>query len=152
MKLFRRTVIAALTMGFTQQAIAAEIKVLCIPAWKSSFEVLLPQFEREAPATKSRFVARFFPTRRARSRSGDFDELRFAAPQIDDLIKQEQTHCRIESRHRAHQYRGRREKRRAKARTSGMKRLSSAYALLAAKSGSPTPSKVRPVFIWTEAA
>jgi molybdate transport system substrate-binding protein len=87
MKLFSRAAIAALAMGFAQQAVAAEIKVLCIPAWKASFDVLLPQFERDSGNTVTIRYA-IYPDQKSQIESGEFDVALFAAPQIDDLIKQ----------------------------------------------------------------
>ena len=86
MRAFWRAALVALTAGFAQQAAAADIKVICIPAWKSSFETLLPQFERE---TGHKVTVRYgiFPDQKSQLESGDFDVALFAAPQVDDLIK-----------------------------------------------------------------
>jgi molybdate transport system substrate-binding protein len=73
--------------GFAQQAVAAEIKVLCIPAWKASFDVLLPQFERDS-GHKVTLRYAIYPDQKSQIESGDFDVALFASPQIDDLIKQ----------------------------------------------------------------
>lgn len=86
MKLPDRAVVAALAMGFAHHAVAAEIKVICIPAWKASFEVLLPQFERDSGHTVKLHYA-IYPDQKSQIESGDFDVALFAAPQIDDLIK-----------------------------------------------------------------
>jgi molybdate transport system substrate-binding protein len=87
MKMLLRAALAALAMSFAFQARAAEIKVLCIPAWKASFEVLLLQFERD---TGNKVVPHYaiFPQQKTQIETGDFDLALFATPQIDDLIKQ----------------------------------------------------------------
>src|SRR3978361_798935 len=86
MTMFWRAALVALMTGIAQQAVAAEIKVLCIPAWKASFDVLLPQFERDSGHTVTLRYA-IFPDQKSQIESGDFDVALFAAPQIDDLIK-----------------------------------------------------------------
>jgi molybdate transport system substrate-binding protein len=90
MKFFWRAAIAALAMGFAQQAIAAEIKLICIPAWKASFESLLPQFERETGHKVSVRYA-IFPDQQQPIEAGDFDVAFFARPQVDELNKQGKT-------------------------------------------------------------
>ncbi len=81
---------AALTIGLVQGAGAAEIKLICIPAWKASFESLLPQFERE---TGHKVTVRYaiFPDQKQPIEAGDFDVAFFARPQIDELNKQGKT-------------------------------------------------------------
>ena len=81
---------AALAVCVAQQARAAEIKVLCIPAMRSSFEVLLPQFERDSGDTVS-VTYQIYPGQKSRIEAGDFDIAFFARPQIDDLNKQGMT-------------------------------------------------------------
>jgi molybdate transport system substrate-binding protein len=81
---------AALLMGLAQGASAAEIKVICIPAWKASFDSLLPQFERD---TGHKVTIRYaiFPDQKQPIEAGDFDIAFFARPQIDELNKQGKT-------------------------------------------------------------
>ncbi len=90
MKLFGRAATVALVMGLAQQAGAAEIKVLCIPAMRASFEQLLPQFERDS-GDKVVVTYQIYPGQKQRIESGDFDVAIFATPQIDDLNKQGKT-------------------------------------------------------------
>jgi molybdate transport system substrate-binding protein len=80
----------ALTIGFAQGASAADIKVICIPAWKASFDSLLPQFERETGHKVSVRYA-IFPDQKQPIEAGDFDVAFFARPQIDELNKQGKT-------------------------------------------------------------
>jgi molybdate transport system substrate-binding protein len=87
MRAFWRVTLVTLMAGFVQHAVAAEIKVLCIPAWKASFDVLLPQFERDSGNTVTIRYA-IYPDQKSQIESGEFDVALFAAPQIDDLIKQ----------------------------------------------------------------
>lgn len=87
MKWLWRAATAALAIGVAQQAAAAEIKVLCIPAWKASFAVVLPQFERET-GNKVTLHYAIYPQQKQQIESGEFDVAIFATPQIDDLIKQ----------------------------------------------------------------
>jgi molybdate transport system substrate-binding protein len=81
---------AALAICLAQQARSAEIKVLCIPAMRSSFEVLLPQFERVS-GDKVSVTYQIYPGQKSRIEAGDFDIAFFARPQIDDLSKQGKT-------------------------------------------------------------
>ncbi|HEY4141601.1 MAG TPA: molybdate ABC transporter substrate-binding protein [Pseudolabrys sp.] len=90
MKWFGRAVTAALALCVASQACAAEIKLICIPAWKASFEVLLPQFERDS-GNKVTVHYAIFPDQQSRIGSGDFDVAFFARPQIDDLNKSGKT-------------------------------------------------------------
>lgn len=78
--------LVASVLGFAQQAVAAEIKVICIPAWRASFEVLLPQFERDT-GNKVTVHYAIYPDQQSRIESGDFDIAFFARPQINDLNK-----------------------------------------------------------------
>jgi molybdate transport system substrate-binding protein len=82
--------IAALAMGFAFQAHAAEIKVLCIPAMRASFEQLLPQFERDS-GDKVVVNYKIYPGQTERIAAGDFDVAIFARPQIDALNKDGKT-------------------------------------------------------------
>jgi molybdate transport system substrate-binding protein len=81
---------AALSMGLAQGAGADEIKVICIPAWKASFESLLPQFERDTGHKVTVHYA-IFPDQKQQIETGDFDVAFFARPQVDDLNKQGKT-------------------------------------------------------------
>lgn len=85
-----RAAAAALAMGFVVEAQAAEIRVLCIPAMRASFEQLLPQFERDS-GDKVVVSYQIYPGQKARIEAGDFDIALFARPQIDDLNKQGKT-------------------------------------------------------------
>ncbi len=87
MKFLAHAAIAALVMCVAQQAHAAEIKVICIPAWKASFEPLLQQFERDSGHKVTVHYA-IFPDQQQQIEAGDFDVALFAAPQVEDLIKQ----------------------------------------------------------------
>jgi molybdate transport system substrate-binding protein len=82
-----RAAAAALALGLAQQAVAAEIKVFCIPAWKASFAVVLPQFERETGNNVTLHYA-IYPQQKQQIESGDFDVAIFATPQIAGLIQQ----------------------------------------------------------------
>lgn len=85
-----RAAVAALAIFGASQAHAVEIKLICIPAWKASFESLLPEFER---ATGHKVTVRYaiFPDQKQPIEAGDFDVAFFARPQIDDLNKQGKT-------------------------------------------------------------
>ncbi|HEY5217831.1 MAG TPA: extracellular solute-binding protein [Pseudolabrys sp.] len=85
-----RAAAVALVMGLALEARAAEIKVLCIPAMRASFEALLPQFERDS-GDKVTIHYQIFPGQKQRIESGDFDVAIFATPQIEDLNKQGRT-------------------------------------------------------------
>ena len=85
-----RAAAVALVMGLALEARAAEIKVLCIPAMRASFEALLPQFERDS-GNKVTIHYQIFPGQKQRIESGDFDVAIFATPQIEDLNKQGRT-------------------------------------------------------------
>ena len=87
MRLIWRAAAAGLVICVVFEARAADIKVLCIPAWKASFEVLLPQFERDSGHTVTLRYA-IYPDQKSQIESGDFDVAIFAAPQIEGLIKQ----------------------------------------------------------------
>jgi molybdate transport system substrate-binding protein len=87
MNWFWRAATAALALGLAQQAVAAEIKVLCIPAWKASFAVVLPQFERETGHKVTLHYA-IYPQQKQQIESGEFDVAIFASPQIANLIKE----------------------------------------------------------------
>lgn len=89
-KFLARTAAAVLAMGFALDAQAAEIRVLCIPAMRASFEQLLPQFERDS-GDKVVVNYQIYPGQKARVESGDFDIALFARPQIDELNKQGKT-------------------------------------------------------------
>ena len=85
-----RAAIAALVMFVASPVCAAEIKLICIPAWKASFDSLLPQFERETGHKVSVRYA-IFPDQKQPIEAGDFDVAFFARPQIDELNKQGKT-------------------------------------------------------------
>lgn len=85
-----RVATAALVMGLAQQASAAEIKVLCIPAMRASFELLLPQFERDS-GDKVVVNYKIYPGQKERIEAGDFDVAIFARPQIEALNKNGKT-------------------------------------------------------------
>jgi molybdate transport system substrate-binding protein len=85
-----RAAVAALVVGFALQAQAAEIKVLCIPAMRASFEQLLPQFERDS-GDKVAVTYKIYPGQKERIESGDFDVAIFATPQIEALNKDGKT-------------------------------------------------------------
>ena len=85
-----RAAIAALVLFVVAPVGAAEIKVLCIPAMRSSFEVLLPQFERDS-GDKVSVTYQIYPGQKSRLKAGDFDVALFARPQIDELNKQGKT-------------------------------------------------------------
>jgi molybdate transport system substrate-binding protein len=90
MRWLERAATAALVMCAAQQARAAEIKVLCIPAMRASFEALLPQFERDT-GDKVVVTYQIYPGQKQRIESGDFDVAIFATPQIDALSKDGKT-------------------------------------------------------------
>lgn len=85
-----RAAAVALAMCFALEAQAAEIKVLCIPAMRASFEQLLPQFERDS-GDKVAVTYQIYPGQKARIEAGDFDIALFARPQIDELTKRGKT-------------------------------------------------------------
>jgi molybdate transport system substrate-binding protein len=90
MKWLGRAAATALAIFAASQAHAAEIKVICIPAWKASFESLLPQFERDTGHKVTVHYA-IFPDQKQPIEAGDFDIAFFARPQVDDLNKQGKT-------------------------------------------------------------
>ena len=85
-----RAAVVALATGLAFQAQAADIKVLCIPAMRASFEQLLPQFERDS-GDKVVVTYKIYPGQKERIESGDFDVAIFATPQIEALNKDGKT-------------------------------------------------------------
>lgn len=85
-----RAAVAALAAGFAFQTQAADIKVLCIPAMRASFEQLLPRFERDSGDTVV-VAYKIYPDQKERIDSGDFDVAIFATPQIEALNKDGKT-------------------------------------------------------------
>jgi molybdate transport system substrate-binding protein len=90
MGLFWRAAAVALVMCLALEARAAEIKLLCVPGVRAALGVLLPQFERDS-GDKVVVHYAIYPGQKKQIESGDFDVAIFAAPQIDDLIKQGRT-------------------------------------------------------------
>jgi molybdate transport system substrate-binding protein len=90
MRFIRRAAAAALVIGLAQQAAAAEIKVLCIPAMRTSLEALLPQFERDT-GNKAVMHYEIIARQKQQIESGDFDVAIFGKARIEALTKEGRT-------------------------------------------------------------
>jgi molybdate transport system substrate-binding protein len=87
MKVLRYGVIATVLFCLSYPAVAADIKVLCIPGMKASIDALIPEFERTS-GYKVSVTYEIYAGQKQHIDSGDFDVAIFARSQIDELSKQ----------------------------------------------------------------